>query len=208
LELTPPVHAEPLRSSDACPWGRVAIVRLLPGERGNLLELDPDRIEAATVIPPEDFGDAIEPTVWVPGRSLSRYRSGTVLSSGQPPTIVGLALELPAGDALSFAPIDLPLDADGRPRELDVLVTLAGTWTDAGAELRVSADDHEIGVISPPAMRRGSWIGPPLRWQPRTDRATLRVELLTELLTQQGHVELRDVALFVRSSGVPSEALD
>jgi hypothetical protein len=207
VELTPPPEADALRRGDECPWGRVAIVRLLPAERSNLLELDADHIEAATVIPPEDFGDAIEPTVWVPGRSLSRYRPGTVRNDGEPPTIVGLALELPAGDTLSFAPIDLPLDlaldADGRPRELDVLVTLAGTSTDEGAELRVFADEHAIGVLSPPAMRRGSWIGPPLRWQPHSDHATLRVELDAE----QGSVALRDVALFVRTPGVSSEAL-
>jgi hypothetical protein len=210
LELTPPrdaealAEAEALGRSEACPWGRVAIVRLLPAERSNLLELDADRIEAATVIPPEDFGDAIEPTVWVPGRSLSRYRPGTTRSDGKTPTIVGLALELAAGDALRFASIDLPLDADGRPHELDVLVTLARTWTNEGAQLRVFADELELGTLRVPAMRSGSWISPPLRWQPQREHAALRVELDAE----QGSVELRDVALFVRNPGIISDPLD
>lgn len=203
IEVSPPRSAAMLASSSECPWGRVAIVRLLPAERSTLIELDDDRIEAATVIPPEDFGDPLEPTSWVPGRSLSRYRPGTVGGNGKPPNIVGLALELPAGDALSFAPIDVPLDGEGRPRELDVLVTLARTSTDDGAQLRVLADDHELGTLAVPAMRRGSWIAPPFAWQPASARASIRVELIAE----QGSVELRDVALFVRDPGIASKVL-
>lgn len=194
VEITPPALPDSARGSGECPWGRVAILRTLPAERSNLVALAPDDIESATLAPPEDFGEAIVPTTWVPGRSLSRYRPGTTLDDGEAPAIVGLALELPAGDTLSFAPIDLPLDAAGRPRPVDVLVTLSGTWTDDGAELRVFADDHEIGTLSPPAMRRGSWIGPPLTWQPTRDRASLDIELIAD----HGSVELRDVALFVR----------
>jgi hypothetical protein len=200
LEITPPASAEPTNSGE-CPWGRVALVRMLPAERSNLVELAHDRIETATVVPPEDFGQAIVPTTWVPGRSLSRFRPGTTRDDGRSPKVVGVSLELPAGDALRFAPIDLPLDADGRPQTLDVLVTLARTSTDAGAELRVFADDHELGTLTPPAMRRGSWVAPPLRWQPSSDRASIRVKLDAA----GGSVELRDVALFVRTDGYPSE---
>jgi hypothetical protein len=198
LELTPPASSEPTTAGD-CPWGRVALVRMLPAERSNLLELAPDRIEAATVVPPEDFDQAIVPTTWVPGRSLSRFRPGTTRNDGRKPTVVGVALELPAGDALHFAPIDVPSNAEG----LDVLVTLANTQTEEGAEMRVFADEHEIGTLRVPAMRRGSWVAPPLRWQPRSERTSMRVELVAA----DGSVELRDVALFVRTPGVASEVL-
>jgi len=194
VEITPPALPDSARTHGECPWGRVAILRTLPAERSNLATLDAEAIESTTITPPEDFDQAIEPTIWVPGRSLSRFRPGTTRGNGKAPKIIGLALELPAGDTLSFAPIDLPLDAEGRPRPVDLLVTLAGTWTDEGAQLRVFADDQEIGTLEPPAMRRGSWIGPPLAWQPRSDRAALRVELVAD----HGSVELRDLALFTR----------
>ena len=203
VEITPPALPDASRGSSECPWGRVAGLRVLPIERSNLLELDPTRIEAATIPPRETFNHPIEPTAWVPGRSLSRYRPGTTLSDGSTPALAGLALTLPAGDSLTFAPIDLPLDEHGRARALDVLVTLAGTGTDDGAELRVFANERELGVLRPPAMRRGSWIGPAITWRPGKDRATLRVELVAE----RGSVDVRDVALFVRTPGVESEPL-
>ncbi|MFO7565631.1 MAG: hypothetical protein R6X02_23515 [Enhygromyxa sp.] len=193
IELTPPALPDAARTSGECPWGRVTLVRTLPAERSSLLALAPEQVEATTIAPPEDFGDAIMPSAWTPGRSLSRYRPGTTLDGGKSPAIVGLSLELPAGRTLRFAPIDLPVDENGNARPLDLLVTLAGTRTDEGATLRIFADDHELGQLTVPPMRRGSWIAPPLAWHPRHDRAALHVELIAD----HGSVELRDLALFV-----------
>jgi hypothetical protein len=196
VELTTP-NAGPNagQNQGECPWGRVALVRMLEAGRSSLLALEPDAIESTTIIPRDELGGAIVPTAWVPGRSLSRYRPGTTLADGKIPKIVGLALALPAGQTLRFAPIDLPLDHDGQPHELDLLVTLARTSTDEGATLRIFTDDHELGTVEVPPMRRGSWISPPLTWQPGRDRAALHVELLAD----HGRVELRDLALFVRT---------
>jgi len=203
LEITPPKLPDAVRGSGECPWGSVARLRLLPGERSTLVELaarSPERIEATTIAPDQSLGEAIEPTAWVTGRSLSRYRPGTTLGSGAAPKLSGLALTLPAGDGLRFAPIDLPLDEHGRPRALDVFVTLAGTSTTDGAELRVfaaepGAEEHQLGLLTPPAMRRASWSGPAILWQPRHPQASLRIELVAE----QGSVDLRDIALFTRT---------
>jgi hypothetical protein len=200
IEVTAPKLPDSARSPGPCPWGRVAEIRTLPHERSTLVELDPDRIEAVTLPPDQDLGQAIVPATWVPGRSLSRYRPGTTRSDGATPDIAGVALVLPANDTLSFAPIDLPLDANGRVRELELIVTLAGTWTGEDAELRVFVDEHELGTLTPPAMRRGSWVGPALRFEPTRARASFRLELLAE----HGSVEVRDLALFVHTPGIES----
>jgi hypothetical protein len=194
VELTAPKLPDGAKGRGECPWGRVAALHVLERERSGLLALAPEHVELATLIPAENFGHAVEPAIWAPGRSLSRYRPGTTLASGDKPAIVGLSLVVPAGDALSFAPIDLPVDEHGRPRALELLVTLAGTSTHEGASLTIFVDDELLGVVKPPAMRRGSWVAPAIPWQPRHDRARLHVELVGD----QGSVELRDLALFVR----------
>ncbi|WP_146155516.1 hypothetical protein [Enhygromyxa salina] len=182
-----------------CPYGRVDHLYLLPRERSGVFELDPTQVELMTIAPAKKLGHPIEPTTWVAGRSLSRYRPGT----SPPPELAGLALVLPAGMSLTFAPIDLPLGELGRPRPLDVLVTLAGTWTHADSELHIYADKHRIGTLHPPPMRKGSWIGAPITWRPRQDRAQLRVELVSPT---GGAIELRDIALFARHQGLgPAE---
>ena len=200
IELRPPALAdEGLPVSDPCRFGRVTELRLLGRERGGLGELDADAIEVHTIAPAEDFGEAIVPTEWTAGRSLSRYRPGTQTSGGEEPAIAGLALVLPADEALSFAPIDLPVDERGEPRPVDLLVTLARTHTDEGAELLVFADEQTIGTIEVPPRRGGSWISPALRWQPTRDRASLRLELVGGDRGgdgRGGEVEVRDLALF------------
>jgi hypothetical protein len=192
---------------EPCRYGRVAAIYLLPHERSSVFELEPERVEVTTLEPPKNLGHAIVPTTWAAGRSLSRYRAGTTLAglghSPSPlghspplavpsPELVGLALRLPAGGSLTFAPIDLPR-IEG-PRSLDVVVTLAGTSTEDESQLHVYAGERRIGTVSPPPMRTGSWIAEPFVWSDYPDRAQLRVELESPA----GSVELRDVALFVR----------
>jgi hypothetical protein len=180
---------------EPCRYGRVAAIYLLPRERSSVFELEPERVEITTLEPPTNLGHAIVPTTWVAGRSLSRYRAGTTAGGlGPSGELVGLALHLSAGGSLSFAPIDLPLPALGRPRSLDVVVTLAATSTEGESQLHVYADDRRIGTVSPPPMRTGSWIAEPFVWSDYPDRAQLRVELVSA----SGSVELRDVALFAR----------
>ncbi|KIG18983.1 hypothetical protein DB30_06594 [Enhygromyxa salina] len=188
---------EAQRAPTDCPHGRVAALYLLPRERSSVFELDPSQIELTTIAPEHSLGHEIVPTAWVAGRSLSRYRPGTTPT----PALTGLAMRLPAGMSLSFAPIDLPLGELGRPRPLDLLVTLAGTSTDARATLHVYANERRIGTIEPPAMRTGSWIAPPIVWRPGPDRdrAQLRVELVSP---GGGAVDVRDLALFARHEGL------
>jgi hypothetical protein len=175
---------------ESCRYGRVAAIYLLPRERSSVFELEPERIELATLEPAENLGHAIVPTTWVAGRSLSRYRAGTTPN----PELAGLALRLPAGGSLTFAPIDLPLTKLGATCSLDVIVTLAGTWTEGESQLHVYAGDQRIGTVRPPPMRAGSWIAEPFIWRSSSDRAQLRVELDSPA----GGVDLRDVALFCR----------
>lgn len=175
---------------ESCRYGRVAAIYLLPRERSSVFDLEPDGIEIATLEPPENLGHAIVPTTWVAGRSLSRYRAGTAPN----PELAGLALRLPAGGSLTFAPIDLPLTKLDGPCTLDVIVTLAGTWTQGESQLHVYAGDQQIGTVAPPSMRAGSWIAEPFMWRPFSDRVQLRVELDSPA----GGVDLRDVALFCR----------
>ena len=196
LELRGAALPEDERVSEVCPHGRVAEVILLPRERGGAFELDADHLEATTLAPARSLGHPIEPTRWVPGRSLNRYRPGTTPT----PALAGFAMILDAGAHLDFAAIDLPLDARGELEALDVHVTLARTHTPEGARLRVLADGEVIGELEVPAMRERSWISEALPWRPTHDRAGLRVQLLGP----EGRVELRDVALFVRRPGLES----
>jgi hypothetical protein len=183
VELSPEAQGP-----ESCPYGRVAEILLLPRERSSTFELAPDRLEVTMLEPPENLGHAIVPTTWVAGRSLSLHRPGTTPT----PELIGLAMRVPAGGSLSFAPIDLP--PSGPSRSLDVIVTLAGTSTEGESQLHVYADDQRIGTISPPPMRTGSWIAEPFVWRSYPDRAQLRVELESA----SGSVDLRDVALFAR----------
>jgi hypothetical protein len=174
---------------ESCRYGRVETIYLLPRERSSVFELEPDRVEVTTLEPPENLGHAIVPTTWVAGRSLSRYRAGTTPT----PELAGLALRVPAGGSLTFAPIDLPLT---DTHSLDVIVTLARTFTEGESQLHIYADDRRIGTVNPPPMRTGSWIAEPFVWEAYPDRAQLRVELVSPT---GGSVELRDVALFTRT---------
>jgi hypothetical protein len=184
VELSPEA-----RGPESCPYGRVAAIYLLPHERSSVFELGPGHVEITTLEPPENLGHAIVPTTWVAGRSLSRYRAGTTPT----PELAGLALRLPVGASLTFAPIDLP-----EGQSLDVIVTLAKTTTEGESQLHVYADDRLIGTVHPPPMRAGSWIAEPLVWRSYPDRARLRVELDS---ATPGAVELRDVALFSTAAG-------
>lgn len=195
LEIQGAALPEAQRSPTDCPYGSVAKIYLLPRERSSVFELAPTQIELTTIAPADTLGHEIKPTTWVAGRSLSRYRPGTTPT----PELTGLAMRLPAGMSLSFAPIDLPLGELGRPRPLDLLVTLAGTWTDDQAQLHLYANDRRIGTIHPPAMRKGSWIAPPIVWRPQQDRAQLRLELISP---SGGALEVRDLALFARHKGL------
>ncbi|PRP96005.1 hypothetical protein [Enhygromyxa salina] len=189
------------RALTDCPHGSVARVYVLPRERSSVFELDPTQIELTTIAPANDLGHEIQPTTWVAGRSLSRYRPGTTPT----PALTGLAMRLPAGMSLSFAPTDLPLDPQGRPRPLDLLVTLAGTSTDEHAVLHVYADGRRLGTIEPPAARKGSWIAPPIAWHPQEaqGRAQLRLELVSP---GGGLIDVRDLALFARHDGLTAGA--
>lgn len=172
---------------EPCPHGRVAAIYLLPRERGGVFELAGDRLELATLEPPRDLGHAIVPTTWVAGKSLSRYRAGT----SPTPELAGLSLRLRAGDALSFAPIDLP---HSETDSLDVIVTLSGTTTEGESHLHVYADGRRIGTIAVPERRSSSWIAEPFEWPSYPDRTSIRVELDSA----GGYVDLRDIAFAVR----------
>jgi hypothetical protein len=176
---------------ESCRYGRVAAIYLLPRERSSVFELEPERVEVTTLEPPENLGHAIVPTTWVAGRSLSRYRAGTTPM----PELAGLALRVPAGGSLTFAPIDLPLAEPGHTRSLDVIVTLAKTSTEGESQLHIYADEQRIGTVASPPMRAGSWIAEPFVWRSYPARAQLRVELVSPT---GGDVELRDVAVFSR----------
>jgi hypothetical protein len=195
IEIRGASVADDARGHASCPYGRVAKLLLLPRERSTVFELEPEHVEAVTIAPEETLGHRIEPSTWVTGRSLSRYRPGTTPT----PEIAGLAMVLPAGMSLSFAPVDLPLGRLGRPRPFDVVLTLARTRTPEDAQLRVYADDRLIGTLEPPPMREGSWVAKPFVWRPFHDRAQLRVELHSP---GGGAVELRELALFARQDGL------
>ncbi|MCA9700509.1 MAG: hypothetical protein KC431_23480, partial [Myxococcales bacterium] len=160
--------------------------------------------ERRSLAPDETLGHPPEPALWVRGRALSRYRSGTRVrgrdGEDHEPEIHGRSLLLPVDAALEFAPIDLPLDRTGEPYDFDVLVTITRSDIEAGATLRVLDGDRLIGELELPPARVGTWIGPPLRWMPSADRASLRVELRGP----GESVELRDIALFARMSGYAS----
>lgn len=176
---------------ESCRYGHVAAIVVLPRERSSVFALEPEQIEIATLEPPKNLGHAIVPTTWAAGRSLSRYRAGTTPT----PELAGFALRLPAGESLTFAPIDLPLAELGRPCSLDVIVTLAGTTTEGESQLHVYAGEQRIGTVHPPPMRTGSWSAEPFVWRSDVDRAQLRVELESPT---SGGVDLRDVALLCR----------
>ena len=170
---------------ESCPHGRVAAIYMLPRERSGVFDLPPDLLETTTIGPTENLGSATVPTTWVAGRSLSRYRAGTTPT----PEISGFTMHIPAGDSLSFAPIDLP-----PGRSLDVVVTLSATSTSAESLLHIFADGQRIGTVSPPPMRTSSWIAEPFEWPDYPARTQLRVELESP----DGAVDLRDVALFTQ----------
>ncbi len=216
VEIRAPALPPERQLDGACRFGELLELRLLPSERSSLAALAPGEIEARTIVPRDDHGHPPQPTTWVSGRALSRYRPGIELyeseTSNAPriPEPSGETLLLPGGARLEFPAIDLPLDERGEPRPLDLVVTLATTTTAADARLRVlSLDDAgnttELTSIAPPITRTGSWTSPPQSWQPVHARARITV-VLDASPDQQ--VALRDIALFTQTPEWPSTIAD
>lgn len=190
----------------ACPYGRVDELRLLPRERGALDRLAAleDGVTAVSIAPRDDLGHPPKPATWVRGRSLSRYRAGTEPE----PEIRGRSMVIAAGEALDFAAFDLPLDGAGAPHPLLVLVTLTRTSTGEGAQLVLEERSAEgeptsLATLDIPAQRPRTFIADPLAWRPTNERARIRVRVV-DPNGAGGEVELRDVALFVDTPGIPS----
>lgn len=190
-----------------CPHGELAELRLLPRERSALATLDASSIIARSFVPapPDVVRDAkpVEPITWLGGRSLTRHRPGI---RGQVEA-VGDSLRLAGGGTLEFPLVDLPVDAEGRPQPLELVVTLAGSDA-SGGELIVRGEDveggFELGRIALPEPRTRVWPGPSITWMPRRDRARIVLDLHGDAGQT---VLIRDIALFTTGEGIISRAV-
>lgn len=175
--------------SAVCKHGGVAEIRWLAPDRG----ADWSRLKAVTLGPKNELGHALEPTVWVPGRGLSRYRPDLT----PPPEIAGLSLVVTPAEALRFGPEYLP---SLGPQ--DVVVTLTGASVSADARLVLRADAEVVAELDPPDDRAGTWQSKPLRWTPGAP--AVRWSLALESAAPGDVVHVRDVGLFAVSPAVPS----
>lgn len=189
--------AEASAGEGRCRYGELAELRLLPRERAGLVGLPAESIVARSFEPLPLIAKPTEPVTWVSGRSLTRHRPG-IRGTDE---VVGEALVLESGATLEFPPVDLPLDGEGRPLPLEVVVSLASSEAHEQAELHVRVDDERLGTIIVPGPRPGVWRAPAFEWSPQSGRVRVSLELDAEVGER---VFVRDVALFVRMSGISS----
>lgn len=177
----------------ACSHGGLAEVRWLAPDSG----ADWSNLRAVTLGPKHDLGHRLEPTVWVPGRGLSRYRPDLT----PPPDIAGLSLVVTPTEALRFGPEYLPTIG---PQ--DVVVTLTRAEVSPGARLVLRADAEVVAELDPPDDRAGTWQSKPLRWTPSAQ--AVRWSLALEAAAPGDLVHVRDIGLFAATPTVHSVVLE
>lgn len=172
-----------------CGYGGIAEIRWLDPDRG----VDTSRMRAVTLGPANDLGHPLEPTLWVPGRGLSRYRPDLT----PPPKLAGLSLVITPAEALRFGPEPSPPGP-----ELDVVVTLTRANVSPNARLVLRADAEVVAELDPPDDRRGTWQSTPVRWSPPT--TPVRWSLALESAASDDVVHVRDIGLFSTTPEIPS----
>lgn len=188
--------AEAGEGEGPCPHGELAELRLLPRERSALVELEAASIVARTFAPTplpaimKVSAKPLDPITWVGGRSLTRHRPG-IRGADE---VVGEALVLEPGRTLEFPRVDLPVDREGQPLPLELIVTLASSEARAGASLEVLIEGGELVTITLPEPRSGVWPAPASNWTPTRGRAVVGLRLDADA---GGRVLVRDVALFL-----------
>lgn len=180
----------------ACPYGGVAEIRLLPPDRAYLSKV---RAEGFAYVPAHDFGHPYEPTAWVSGRGLSRYRPGI-----QPrPTIKALSLLLTKKQPLSFAPAPMP---DHGPAPLHLVVTSTKSKLGKKARIVVFVDDREVARLDPPNGRVDRvWQSAPIEIRPAGPVGRIRLELRGA--RRRDGVRVRDVGLFAAREPIAAELI-
>ncbi|MEZ4429782.1 MAG: hypothetical protein R3A51_19055 [Nannocystaceae bacterium] len=182
-----------------CPHGALAELRLAPPTSGALARGVDVARAARTFEPPRDLGHPIEPTRWVAGRSISRFRAGTRPT----PRIEALAMRIGRTKPLRFAPLWLPgIDARGQPSQVDVIVTLKRSRLHPRARLQLTIDGVALPAIDPPDERDGIWQSEPLRLQP--EGPVVAVELAITGGGKGDEVFVRDVAFFTVAPAIVS----
>lgn len=176
-----------------CSRGGIAEVRWLEPDR----PVDLQQLHAVTLGPANDLGHAIEPTLWVPGRGLSRYRPDLT----PPPELAGLSLVLTPQEAIRFGPEFLPT---GGP--LDLVVTLTRANVSPAARLVLRADADVVAEIDPPDRRNGTWQSKPVRWTPHED--PVRWSLALESASPGDTLHVRDIGLFSTQRPVQSVVVE
>lgn len=184
------------RTKAPCRYGGIDEIRLLPVARA-IGDAVPWHGE--TFGPPTDLGHAVEPSVWVSGRGLSRKRPG-IVSEGGPLEHAGPSLVLAVGQTLTFPPEPVP--GDGAP--VDLVVTLSRSEAGADAKLAVLVDDRVVHEIDVPPSRKGSWQSEPLPLPSPGAVARFGVRLAGDASAAEGKVWLRDLGLFSRGVEHPS----
>ena len=175
-----------------CPFGGVARIQWLGPDEPTPI----DRVEARTLGPAMDLGHAIEPTVWVAGAGLSRYR----------PTIepaidvVGLSLVLRAETPLVFG-----RETVAAPGPLDAVLTLTHAEVSADTRIELRMDGDLVATIDPPETRRGTWQSPRTTLTPNADAVQWSLRLVGAGPDDVVHV--RDLGLFGTTTTVPSRVV-
>jgi len=179
--------------SAPCSNGGLAEVRWLDPDRG----VDWSSLRAVTLGPKHTLGHPLEPTLWVPGRGLSRYRPDLT----PPPEIAGLSLVVTPAEALRFGPEYLP---SAGPQ--DVVVTLTRAHVSPDARLVLRADAEVVAELDPPDERAGTWQSKPLRWTPNGPAP--RWSLALESAAPGDVVHVRDIGLFATTPMVQSSVAE
>ncbi|MBV1862264.1 MAG: hypothetical protein KUG77_27845 [Nannocystaceae bacterium] len=172
-----------------CSHGGLAEVLWLAPDRG----VDWSTLRAVTLGPKNTLGHRLEPTVWVPGSGLSRYRPDLT----PPPEIAGLSIVVTPAQALRFGPEYVP---SAGPQ--DVVVTLTRADVSPDARLVLRADAEIVAELDPPDDRAGTWQSKPLRWTPSA--RAVRWSLALESAAPGDLVHVRDIGLFAASPTVQS----
>ncbi|MEM6291623.1 MAG: hypothetical protein AAGA54_10170 [Myxococcota bacterium] len=172
-----------------CPFGGVAEIRWLGPDRPTPI----DRLEAVTLGPAMDLGHAVEPTVWVAGAGLSRYRP----TFETPPEVVGLSLVL-----RPEAPLVFGRETAAAPGPLHAVVTLTHADVSPSARLELWIDDRRVASLDPPDTRRGTWQSPVTTVTPRAPTVHWSLRLVEGDPDDVVHV--RDLGLFGTATTVRS----